>query len=378
MIYGGSIPAYSWGLRQQWHGPQMGLRILHITCGTLSYTRDQIARTINFLIGNCPNLSDLLLSFYSQYWGPREFDGDPNLAEILRLDQVRSPSTSITRLNSLSADGCNLALTPNTVLQLQNLTHIEFLDNECIRQEGFWSVLCSKDGIAPSVRLKSIKLSSMDPFFLDYLHSYSGLESLELKTQTPTSFRDWGDLRGQSLDPAGSVGGTGQVERRAIKFYLGIEKHAETIQVLSVESYKEDLWCFGGHNVGIIGKCHQLRVLGIPMDSKMVIEGDTTTEGGENVVSARNFRQDEAIFSCFFLNKRQSYFIQQVFCHPSLETIRCYLAGPTEDVRVEAENKLVALGEMMMQQGARDDASFRWKYVLEDSASINSVTWQKS
>ncbi|KAK7458790.1 hypothetical protein VKT23_009795 [Stygiomarasmius scandens] len=344
---GGRIPAWEPSPNQM-----KSLRILQINCESLSYTRAEIARVINFLIENCDKLSELQLRFHSTYWGPREFDGDPILGDILSSDATSNSDTTAgisahmgkSQLKTLTVSGCNMTLTRNAAVHLQNLSCLEILDNECIRQQNFWDTIQ-----AAGIELKSIKLNSMDPSYLDYLHSYSGLECLELSTRT--SFRDWGDLRGQNM---ASIGGYS--DHRAVKFYAAIEKHAETLEVLSIESYKEDLWCFGLHNASIIGKLQQLRILAIPIDSRMIVD----TEAGLDV-------EDDVL--CLF---------QQVSNHSSLETIQWYLAAETVDRQTRARRRILALGKELQQNSMLDGdcRRFRWKSIYVHEPSITSVAWQ--
>jgi hypothetical protein len=103
------------------------------------------------------------------------------------------------------------------------------------------------------IHLKQASVSvPVNDTILDYLHSYSGLESLDLY----------------------HICSDGEEESNALsyRFFKSVlPKHIDSIQVLSIRPSYEGGWCYNADDISLLlAKCNQLRSLSVALASPPV------------------------------------------------------------------------------------------------------------
>ncbi|KAL0576468.1 hypothetical protein V5O48_005511 [Marasmius crinis-equi] len=163
------------------------------------------------------------------------------------------PLPHILSVQTLILDGWSFDLTPDVLVHLQYLRRLSLFSGVTIEPEC-WSNL-KKDGVF----LRHIHICQLDDEVLDYLESFSGLETL--------SFNQSFNL------------GTGTEQSRALaqRFYERVlPRHEDSLRELRVQPYTDaHEWGTGLNNVGFLGGLKQLEVLEI---SPRVLHEDQAPE----------------------------------------------------------------------------------------------------
>lgn len=124
------------------------------------------------------------------------------------------------------------------------------------------------------MRLKKLHTAAASAEMIEYLASYSGLESIVL-TDTHS-------------DTTGSRIHDSEEDILARRFYSEIlPAHASSLVELDVQASFEGPWCFSDHAVPALSKCQRLRTLSISMDGLELDEGDIHSV--VSVLSAANY-----------------------------------------------------------------------------------------
>jgi hypothetical protein len=171
------------------------------------------------------------------------------------------PQGSPLRLTHLVLAGMSVRMDSLTLPHLRSLVYLNsdfpFIDptRRCASKiPGIYAALNRE-----KIHLNHVVVGMVDDVILDYLQSYSGLETLKV---SPTTFST-----------------AAQSDAMSYRLYNSVlPKHADSIQVLDIQPSYEGRWCYNLEDVPVVlAQCKKLRSLSIALTSGAVEAPDQLT-----------------------------------------------------------------------------------------------------
>jgi hypothetical protein len=182
--------------------------------------------------------------------------GSENTALHELLSKI--PQGSLLRLTHLVLGGQFVLINSHTLSQLRSLVHIDlyrlyepWYQSTDVDPPSFISDICAKLN-REEIHLKHVVVNNVDDVVLDYLQSYSGLETLQVSSTGSST--------------------AAQSDSLAYRFYHSVlPKHVNSIQVLELHPSYEGGWCYNLDDVFVVlAQCNKLRSLSIALTSGAV------------------------------------------------------------------------------------------------------------
>jgi len=148
---------------------------------------------------------------------------------------ILSPQFSPS-LENLTISQDKTPLTLHSVPYLRNLTNLRLLDSDSFVPEAFWTEL-----LANGVHLRSLHISRFDQRLVDYLSSYSGLETLDIAQRAYAVRR----LKNAT-------------ELFKQIFHVVLPKHCETLKDFALNVLEDGPWNISEGYLGQLALCKKL------------------------------------------------------------------------------------------------------------------------
>lgn len=229
-----------------------------IVSGTCDNYRENVSKRLGELIAHSPQLEHLDLHNVQFFADEKQ----PTLHDLLE----KVPRNRPLRLKHLGLEGWCTRLDATTLPHLTSLGSFKLLHNlvakshpkpsqqlceTCSTNDEIWNTL-RKNGVVLSGLVTDLVTDGL----LDYLSSYTGLESLKFTYATSSTWQE--------------------SDRLADKFYHNVlPRHVDSLAQLYIKPGFEGRWCFSQEIIPILSRCRKLLELTIGIKSNEVL-GDHT------------------------------------------------------------------------------------------------------